>query len=136
MSNLINNLMSSGYSKQLKVSFEDAVEQTIAALKAQGFGILTDIDVQKTLKEKLGVEFTRYRILGACNPPRAYQALQIEEEIGLLLPCNVIVYERGDGSVVVSAQCPTVAFTVVGNPALEPLAQEVEEVLKEVIDAL
>ncbi len=125
-----------GYSKHLVIPFEEAVEKTLAALKAQGFGILTDIDVQKTLKEKLGVAFRRYRILGACNPPRAYKALQSEEEIGLLLPCNVIVYEQEDGSVVVSAQRPTIAFTVVGNASLEPLAQEVETILKGVIDAL
>ncbi len=125
-----------GYSKHLVIPFEEAVEKTLAALKAQGFGILTDIDVQKTLKEKLGVAFRRYRILGVCNPPRAYQALQSEEEIGLLLPCNVIVYEREDGSVAVSAQRPTIAFTVVGNASLEPLAQEVETILKGVIDAL
>ncbi|MFA4872998.1 MAG: DUF302 domain-containing protein [Patescibacteria group bacterium] len=125
-----------GYSKHLTIPFEEAVEKTVTALKAQGFGILTDIDVQKTLKEKLGVEFRRYRILGACNPPRAYKALQREEEIGLLLPCNVIVYERDDGSVVVSAQRPTIAFSVINNVSLEPLAQEVETILKGVIDAL
>lgn len=125
-----------GYSKHLKVSFEEAIEKTIAALKAQGFGILTDIDVRKTLREKLGVEFIRYRILGACNPPRAYQALQMEEEIGLLLPCNVIVYERKDGSVVVSAQRPTIALAVVENASLEPLAKEVEEILQGVVDTL
>lgn len=124
-----------GYSKNLHIPFDEAVEKTIAALKAQGFGILTDIDVKKTLSEKLNVEFRNYRILGACNPSRAYKALQMEEEIGLLLPCNVIVYEREDGAVIVSAQRPTITFTAVGNHALEPLAQGVEETLKEVIDA-
>ncbi len=124
-----------GYSKNLHIPFDEAVEKTIAALKAQGFGILTDIDVKKTLSEKLNVEFRNYRILGVCNPSRAYKALQMEEEIGLLLPCNVIVYEREDGAVIVSAQRPTITFTTVGNHALEPLAQEVEETLKEVIDA-
>lgn len=129
-------MSSYGYSKQLIMPFERAVEKVAAKLKEQGFGVLTDIDVKKTLKEKLNVDFKNYRILGACNPPRAYKALQKEEEIGLLLPCNVIVYERDDGSIVVSTQRPTVAFTVVGNPALEPLAQEVETILKGVIDAL
>lgn len=124
-----------GYSKNLHIPFDEAVEKTIAALKAQGFGILTDIDVKKTLSEKLNVEFRNYRILGVCNPSRAYKALQMEEEIGLLLPCNVIVYEREDGAVIVSAQRPTITFTTVGNHALEPLAQGVEETLKEVIDA-
>lgn len=129
-------MSSYGYSKQLTLPFHEAVEKVAVKLKDQGFGVLTDIDVKKTLKEKLNADFRNYRILGVCNPARAYQALQTDEEIGLLLPCNVIVYERDDGSVIVSAQRPTVAFAVAGNPALEPLAQEVETTLKEVVDAL
>ena len=124
-----------GYSKQLHVSFDDAVSKTINALKSNGFGILTDIDVKKTLKEKLDVDFKQYRILGACNPPRAYKALQSEEEIGLLLPCNVIVYEK-DGDVIVSALKPSVAVTIVENEQLESGATEVEKILKQVIDNL
>jgi len=123
------------YSKQLNISFDEAVDKTIATLKEEGFGILTDIDVKKTLKEKLDIDFKQYRILGACNPPRALKALQAEEEIGLLLPCNVIVYEKGDG-VVVSALKPSVAFSIIDNKNLEPLAQEVEEIMKKVINNL
>ncbi len=124
-----------GYSKQLSLSFDEAVEKTINALKEEGFGILTDIDVKKTLKEKLDVDFKRYRILGACNPPRALKALEGEEEIGLLLPCNVIVYEKDDGTIV-SAIRPSVAFSIVDNQDLAPIADEVEEILKRVIDGL
>lgn len=127
--------MAYGYSKKLDIPFAEAVDRTIAALKERGFGILTDIDVKKTLKEKLDVDFKNYRILGACNPPRALQALRAEEEIGLLLPCNVIVYEKDD-AVVVSALKPTAAFSVVDNKELEPLAEEVEEILKQTIDSL
>lgn len=125
-----------GYSKQLNIPFSQAVEKTIAALQAEGFGILTDIDVKKTLKEKLDVDFKQYRILGACNPSRAYEALKSEEEIGLLLPCNVIVYEQDDGKVVISAIKPTVAFSIVENKKLQPLADEVESIMKGVIDSL
>ncbi|OGY52025.1 MAG: ABC transporter ATP-binding protein [Candidatus Buchananbacteria bacterium RIFCSPHIGHO2_02_FULL_56_16] len=124
-----------GYAKQLNIPFDTAINKTIAALKKEGFGVLTDIDVRKTLKEKLNVEFKRYRILGVCNPTRAYQALQNEEEIGLLLPCNVIVYEK-DGSVVVSALKPSVAFTIIDNEKLKPLADAVEVILQRVIDRL
>lgn len=124
-----------GYSKQLNIPFDGAVEKTIAALKEEDFGILTDIDVNKTFKEKLDVDFKQYRILGACSPERAHQALTSEEEIGLLMPCNVIVYEK-DGGVVVSSIKPNVAFEVVGNEALQSLADEVERVFKRVIDNL
>src|SRR3989338_1415731 len=124
-----------GYAKQLNIPFDTAINKTIAALKKEGFGVLTDIDVRKTLKEKLNVEFKRYRILGVCNPTRAYQALQNEEEIGLLLPCNVIVYEK-DGSVVVSALKPSVAFTIIDNEKLKPLADAVVLILQRVIDRL
>jgi len=124
-----------GYAKQLNIPFDTAINKTIAALKKEGFGVLTDIDVRKTLKEKLNVEFKRYRILGVCNPTRAYQALQNEEEIGLLLPCNVIVYEK-DSSVVVSALKPSVAFTIIDNEKLKPLADAVEVILQRVIDRL
>lgn len=124
-----------GYSKQLNIPFRQAVEKTIAGLQGEGFGILTDIDVKKTLQEKLAVEFKQYRILGACHPPRALLALQSEPEIGLLMPCNVIVYEEGDG-VVVSALKPSLAFSIVDNEELAPLAAEVEAIFKKVIDNL
>lgn len=125
-----------GYSKQLNIPFDEAVDKTIAALKEEGFGILTDIDVKKTLKEKLDVDFKQYRILGACSPQRALKALEGEEEIGLLLPCNVIVYEKDDNTVVVSAIKPSVAFSIVDNPGLAPIADEVEGILKLVVDGL
>lgn len=124
------------YSKQLNIPFAQAVEKAVAALQDKGFGILTDIDVKKTLKEKLGVDFKNYRILGACNPPRALKTLQLEEEIGLLLPCNVIVYEKNDNNVVVAALKPSVAFSLVDNKELKPLAYEVESILQEVVDSL
>jgi len=128
-------MSSYSYTKELTLPFNEAVEKTVADLKEQGFGILSDIDVKKTLKEKLDVDFKNYRILGACNPPRALKALQSEEEIGLLLPCNVIVYER-EGKTAVSAMLPTKAFSIVGNKELEPLAEEVEDMLKQAIDSL
>jgi len=124
-----------GISKKVNLSFEEAVEKTISALKEKGFGILTDIDVKATLKEKLGIDYKNYRILGACNPPRAHKALESEEEIGLLLPCNVIVYEGEDG-VVVSAIDPVKAFSIVDNESLAPLAEEVRQMLTEVIESL
>ncbi len=124
-----------GISKKVNLNFEEAVEKTISALKEKGFGILTDIDVKTTLKEKLGIDYKNYRILGACNPPRAHKALESEEEIGLLLPCNVIVYEGEDG-VVVSAIDPVKAFSIVDNESLAPLAEEVRQMLTEVIESL
>ncbi len=124
-----------GMSKKLDISFDQAVEKTISVLKEKGFGILTDIDVRATLKEKLGIEYKNYRILGACNPPRAHKALESEEEIGLLLPCNVIVYEVEDG-VMVSAIDPVKAFSVVNNDSLKPVAEEVKQMLTEVIENL
>ncbi len=124
-----------GISKKVNLSFEEAVEKTISALKEKGFGILTEIDVKATLKEKLGIDYKNYRILGACNPPRAHKALESEEEIGLLLPCNVIVYEGEDG-VVVSAIDPVKAFSIVDNENLAPLAEEVRQMLTEVIESL
>lgn len=123
------------YSKQLRIPFDEAIEKTIASLKQEGFGILTDINVKETLKEKIGIDFKQYRILGACNPPSALEALQSEEEIGLLLPCNVIVYEK-DESVIVSAIKPSIVFAVIDNKELESLADEVGEMLKQVIDML
>jgi uncharacterized protein (DUF302 family) len=124
-----------GYSKQFNIPFEEAVEKTIEALKKEGFGVLTDIDVKKTLKEKINVDFKQYRILGACNPKLAHKALQGEEEIGLLLPCNVIVYKKDEG-VVVSALRPTALFALVDNPDVESLAEEVEVIMRHVIDSL
>ena len=103
---------------------------------AEGFGILTEIDVKATLKEKLDVEFKPYVILGACNPPLAYKTLQAEEQIGLMLPCNVVVQEAADGGSVVAALNPLVAMQSVSNPELEPTAREVTDKLRRVIEAL
>lgn len=114
----------------------EVVERVIAALANEGFGVLCDIDAQKTLREKLGKETRPYRILGACNPQFAHQALEAEKDIGLLLPCNVVVYEEADGSVVVAAIRPSVAMQVTDSAALATIAQEVEERLERVIQGI
>lgn len=125
-----------GIRTTVKTSYEDTIPRVTEALKQEGFGILTQIDVKDTLKKKLNVEFPKYVILGACNPPLAHQALSSETEIGLLLPCNVIVYEGKDGRTVVAAQDPDAALGIVGNPALAPIAKEARERLARVIEAL
>ncbi len=125
--------MKYGYTKQLDISFVEAIEKTKKQLDLEGFGIMTEIDVKATLKKKLDVDFDNYLILGVCNPESAYQVLQVEREIGLFLPCNVIVYER-DGKVYVSAMLPSAAMGMIGNPELEEVGMLVEEKLKKVID--
>lgn len=120
---------------KLDLPYEQAVEKTTAALKDEGFGVLTEIDVKATLKTKLGADFRKYVILGACNPPLAHQALNTELEIGLLLPCNVIVYEEDSGSVV-SIVDPISMLGVVENPALNPVAEEARTRLQSVIEVL
>ena len=120
---------------KLDLPYEQAVEKVTAALKDEGFGVLTEIDVKATLKKKLDADFRKYVILGACNPPLAHQALNTELEIGLLLPCNVIVYEE-DGGSVVSIVDPISMLGVVENPALNPVADEARSRLQRVIDAL
>lgn len=127
--------MDYGYKKQLNTPYVEAVKKTKAGLADEGFGILTEIDVRGILKKKLNVEYDNYIIFGACNPPFAYQALQAEKEIGLLLPCNVIVYED-KGKVFASAILPTVAMGMVDRPGLADIATKVEEKLKKVIDKL
>ncbi len=119
------------------VPYEEAVERATAALKEEGFGILTEIDVRSTLKEKLDEDFRPYVILGACNPPLAKRALDAELELGLLLPCNVIVYgdEGGEGSVAAAVE-PHAMLGVVDNPELEPLAEEVKERLQRALESL
>ncbi len=117
--------------------YEQAVEHTTAALKAEGFGVLTTIDVKQTMKQKLDADFRRYVILGACNPPLAHRALTTELEIGLLLPCNVIVYEAEAGKSVVSAMAPLAALGVVGdNPDLIGVAREADERLRRALTAV
>jgi len=120
---------------RLNLPYEQAVEKATADLKDEGFGVLTEIDVKATLKKKLNADFRRYVILGACNPLLAHQALNTELEIGLLLPCNVIVYEE-DGSSVVSIVDPISMLGVVENPELDPVAHEARTRLQRVIDAL
>jgi uncharacterized protein (DUF302 family) len=122
--------------KQVTTGFEATIGAVTEALKKEGFGILTEIDVKATLKKKLDVDFRNYRILGACNPPFAYQALQAEEYIGALLPCNVIVEEGKDGAVHVAAIDPLVSMQAVNNPALQGIAQEVRGHLERVVNSL
>jgi len=123
-----------GFSKTIDIPYEAAIEKVTAALKKEGFGVLTTIDVKETLKKKLGVDFRKYIILGACNPPFAYKTLQTEIEIGLLLPCNVIVYENDEGKSVVSAIDPTKMVSIVDNPALKEIAKEVSAKLRNAIE--
>ncbi len=118
------------------VSFDEAIEKVTKELKKEGFGILTEIDVQATLKKKLNVDFRRYRILGACNPPFAYQALQAELHIGAMLPCNVVVMEKDDGKINVSAIEPMASMMAVGNSKLNSVAKEIQKKLEKVINNL
>lgn len=124
------------YRTKLGLPYEQAVKKTTAALKAEGFGVLTEIDVKATLKKKLDADFRKYVILGACNPPLAHRALQAELEIGLLLPCNVIVYEADDGGSVVSIVDPISMLGVVESAALDPVAQEARTRLQRVVENL
>ncbi len=128
--------MSYAMTRTVKGSFEDVIQRTIQALHSEGFGILCDIDVKATLKAKLGVDFRNYRILGACNPPFAYKVLQQEDKIGLLLPCNVIVHEKENETIEVAAIDPVEAMSVVNNPSLEKVAEEVKEKLQHVLEKL
>jgi uncharacterized protein (DUF302 family) len=123
------------FSKTIDLDFDRAIITVTEELKKEGFGILTDIDVKATLKKKLEVDFHKYRILGACNPPFAYQALQAEDKIGTMLPCNVIVQER-DGKTEVSAIDPLASMQAVQNEALSGIAQEVRLKLRTVIERL
>jgi uncharacterized protein (DUF302 family) len=116
-------------SKTVTGPFETVVADVTARLKEQGFGLLTDIDVQGTLKTKIGVDMRKYRILGACNPRFAHEALKMEDKLGVLLPCNVIVRETADGRVEVASVDPVAAMQRTGNPALEPTAEEVRRLL-------
>jgi uncharacterized protein (DUF302 family) len=128
--------MSYHFSKRLNVPFDTAVTHVIEGLKREGFGILTDIDVKSTLKNKLGKDFRPYRILGACNPPLALRALQLEDKIGTMLPCNVIVQEDQSGSVEVSAVDPVASMQAIDNADLAEVAKEVQSKLKRVVESL
>jgi len=122
------------FSAILDTSYEDAISKVTDALKEEGFGVLTEIDVKSTLKKKLNVDFRKYVILGACNPPYAHRTLQADLDVGLLLPCNVIVYERDDKKVYVSAINPVSALEVIKSEELRKIAKEVSEKLKRVVD--
>ena len=128
--------MSYYFSKTLYQPFDEAIENVTQALQQEGFGILTEIDVKETLKKKLDVDFRKYRILGACNPPFAYQALQAEDKIGTMLPCNVIVQEVEEGKVDVAAIDPIASMQAVENPELQEVAEEVQRKLATVIESL
>jgi uncharacterized protein (DUF302 family) len=124
-----------GFSTRLNVDYEQAVQAARAALQEEGFGVLTEIDVRATVKQKLDKDFRRYVILGACNPPLAHRALVADPWVGLLLPCNVVVYEDGDGSVVAAVN-PLGLLGVLANPALRDVAEEAEAKLRRAIDKL
>ena len=126
-----------GFERHLQhATFEEALEKVTIALKREGFGILTQIDVKDTLKKKLDVDFRRYIILGACNPPLAHKALSAEPQIGLLLPCNVVVQEASEGGVTISIADPRAMFSLVNNPLLAPVVEDSEQRLRRVIASL
>jgi uncharacterized protein (DUF302 family) len=127
--------MQYGFSKKVDMSYEQAIEKVTAELKKEGFGVLTFIDVKETLKQKINVDFNKYAILGACNPLIAHKALQEEEQLGLLLPCNVIVYEK-DGTTRVSIFDPMVMTWIIENDNMKPIATEVQERLQRVLKAI
>ena len=124
-----------GFTKELDIPYERVIELTKESLKNEGFGVLTEIDVKEKMKEKLGLDMRKYIILGACSPPNAYKAILAEENIGLMLPCNVIVYERGNKTVL-SVIRPSVAMKMIDNAELQKLADAVEGKLKSVFDAI
>jgi uncharacterized protein (DUF302 family) len=124
------------FSATLHTDFDDAVAKITEALKTEGFGVLTEIDMQAKLKEKLGVDFKKYKILGACNPSFAYKALQAEEMVGVMLPCNIVVTDKENGTTQIAAIHPIASMMAIQNPSLEPLAKEITEKLKRVINLL
>ena len=128
--------MSYYFSKIIELSFDDAISKVKKDLQKEGFGILTAIDLRQILREKLDVDFRKYVILGACNPPFAYKALQAEDKIGTMLPCNVIVQEIAEGKVEVAAVDPAASMQAVENQKLEEIAEQVREILKGVIEKL
>jgi len=128
--------MSYHISKFVGLGFDQAVEKAVAELKEAGFGVITEIDVKATLKKKLNLDFRRYLILGACNPKFAHRALSLEDKIGVLLPCNVVVQEHADGRVEVSAMDPGLMLQIVQQPELQELAQAVRSSLQQVVDRI
>jgi len=122
--------------KETNYGFDEAIEKVTEELKKEGFGVLSEIDIQDKLKEKLDVDFRKYKILGACNPPNAYKALQSENKIGTMLPCNVIVQELSPNKVEVAAVNPVASMMAVDNPGLADVAKEIKERLEKVIESL
>jgi uncharacterized protein (DUF302 family) len=125
-----------GFTKQVDFPFDEAIQKITEALKAEGFGILTEIDVKETLKKKLDVDFKPYKILGACNPPFAYKSLQSEEQIGLMLPCNVIVYVNDSGKTIIAAIDPIASMQAIKNDQLGEIASTIQNKLKSIINKL
>ena len=125
-----------GFSKIVNLGYEEAIEKVTEELKKEGFGVLTEIDVKATLKKKLNVDFKPYKILGACNPSFAYKALQSEEQIGLMLPCNVIVYVNDNGETVVAAIDPSASMQAIDNQDLVEIADQIKNKLKSVIERM
>jgi len=128
--------MSYYFSKTLSIGFDDAVQRTLEGLKHEGFGIITEIDVKETFKKKINVDFRNYRILGACNPALAHEALQLEDKVGTMLPCNVVVQDVGGGKTEVAAIDPVASMQAIENPGLKRAAGQVGAKLKKVIEAL
>lgn len=126
-------MMSYYFAKTLETGFADAVRRATEALSEEGFGIITEIDVRQTLKKKLNVEFRDYRVLGACNPALAYEALQIEDKVGTMLPCNVVVQDLGGGRTEVAAIDPVASMQAIDNPRLKAAAEQVRAKLKKVV---
>lgn len=124
------------FSKTLQTSFSDAVEKVTATLLAEGFGVISEIDLHEKIKNKLGVDFKRYRILGACNPAYAYKALQAEDKIGVMLPCNVLVIEQGENEIEIAAVNPTDSMMAIHNDVVAEVAARVGEHLQKALDSL
>ncbi len=132
----VQQLTNYSFGGETELSFDEAITKVTEALKEQGFGVLTEIDAQKVLKEKLGLDRKPYKILGACNPIFAHQAIDMEPQLGTLLPCNVLIYENEDGGVAVSAMDPEAAFQLVGNPGVDGIAKEVRERIAKALEKL
>lgn len=128
--------MEYAFKKEVSLSYEEAITRVTEELKKEGFGVLTEIDIKQTLKKKLDVEFSKYSILGACNPKFAHKALKAREDIGLLLPCNIIVYENEQGKTIVSIFNPKVMLSLVSDPEIEDIAAQVAEKLEGVLNNL
>jgi uncharacterized protein (DUF302 family) len=129
-------MMNYYFSKTINSSFDEALERVTEALKTEGFGVISEIRMHEKLKEKLGVDFKKYTILGACNPAFAYKALQVEDKIGTMLPCNVLIIEQGNGKIEVAAVNPVASMLAIANPELDDVAQQVTQKLKNVVENL